>query len=112
MPKPTGSSNAVFKRLVNELKKREQYAALVDVLLSPRRKLNEFNISDLERASKGVDAVATAGKVLGGGDMTKALTVFARSYSSDAKRKIAEAGGKAFGLEALLKEERAVKVLR
>ena len=67
------------------------------------------NVADLEAAFEAGDVVDTAAlkakglvkktldgvKVLGNGELTKALTVKAAAYSASAKEKIEKAGGKA-----------------
>jgi large subunit ribosomal protein L15 len=84
---------------------------------SPKRGFNNYNfrteyqvvnVSDLERFEPGstVDAAALAKanlipsakkplKVLGGGELTRKLTVVAARFSSSAAQKIAKAGGTA-----------------
>ncbi len=77
---------------------------------TPRKRkfFSLVNVSDLERFSSGstVDpkALAEAGlikketenvKILGRGDLSKALTVKAHAFSGSAREKIEEAGGSA-----------------
>ena len=70
--------------------------------------LESVNVSDLERFENGAvvdaDALLAAGvlskcvngvKVLGNGNLTKAITVKASAFSESAKQKIEAAGGKA-----------------
>lgn len=73
-----------------------------------KKKVAEINVADLERFEPGteVDEVALRGarlvqgvvdqiKILGNGEISKALTVTAHAFSKSAQAKIEKAGGKA-----------------
>jgi large subunit ribosomal protein L18e len=107
--KPTGPTNQELRRVVLEMKKAKKYPGLVKALSKPRRKKVAVNLYDLD-AIEGEKKVAAA-EVLGSGEITKPMWVYAWRFSAAAKEKIAEAGGKCFSLTDLLKEKDNVKVI-
>ena len=109
MPHPTGPTDPSTKKLIAELRKVKDYKELARELGRPRRQRAELNLSDLSKAEG--DKVATAAKVLGNGELTKPVTVFAWQVSKSAAEKIKAAGGQALGLGDLLKQKESVKVI-
>ncbi|MBC7108070.1 MAG: 50S ribosomal protein L18e [Methanomassiliicoccales archaeon] len=73
-------------------------------LEKPRRNWAEVNLSRLERYSEDGAVVVVPGKVLGAGNLSKKLTVAAFKFSSSARKKIEDAGGKSMTIEQLVKE--------
>ena len=63
-------------------------------LEKPSSRWSEVNLSEIERHAKNKDTIIIAGKLLGAGDITKAVNVAAVSASGTAKKKLADAGGK------------------
>ncbi len=63
---------------------------------SPHAKLNVVNIAQIESRYKDKGTVHLEGyKVLGQGELTKSVTVYADKFSETAKEKIQQKGGKA-----------------
>ena len=63
-------------------------------LEKPSSRWSEVNLSEIERHAKNKDTIIIAGKLLGAGDISKAVNVAAVSASGTAKKKLADAGGK------------------
>ncbi len=63
----------------------------------------EVNVGHISKYYATGDAVLVPGKVLGSGTVNKKLVVGAYSFSSAARKKIAEAGGLAVGISDLVK---------
>jgi len=110
MPRPTGPTNPVLRKLVRQLRERgkEQKVALwVDLaerLMQPRRARAEVNLSHLSRYSSGGSTVVVPGKVLGAGKLEHPISVAAFKFSGTARRKIVGAGGKALTIQQLLEQ--------
>jgi ribosomal protein L18E len=109
MPHPTGPTDPNTKKLVAELRKVKEYKALAKALGASRRKKAELSLGDLGKVKE--DKIATAGKILAGGELAKAKTVYAWRFSEAAAAKIKAAGGKSMGLEDLLKSKEKVKII-
>ncbi len=75
---------------------------IAERLARPKRLYSEVNVSKIERYAKEGETVIVPGKVLGGGNITKAVTVVALSFSESAKRKIEYAGGKCLTIPQLI----------
>ncbi len=71
-------------------------------LARPKRLYSEVNVSKIERYAKEGETVLVPGKVLGGGNITKAVTVVALSFSESAKKKIESAGGRCLTIPELI----------
>ncbi len=110
MVKPTGPTNPELRKLIVELKKSKKYPELVKSLSKARRKKKAINLSDLGEKAKDERKIATT-EVLGSGEITKPMWVYAWKFSKSAKEKIEKAGGKCFSLSSLLKEKDKVNVV-
>ena len=75
-----------------------------EMILRPRRRRVEVNISKINRYTEEGDVVVVPGKVLGAGKLHHRVTVAALSFSSEALRKIREAGGRALTIRELIEE--------
>ncbi|WP_457549028.1 50S ribosomal protein L18e [Archaeoglobus sp.] len=75
---------------------------IAERLARPKRLYAEVNVSKIERYAKEGETILVPGKVLGGGRITKAVTVAALSFSDSAKRKIESAGGKCITIPQLI----------
>ena len=64
----------------------------------------EVNLSRLARFCEKGETVIIPGKVLGSGDLDKALTIAAYASSTSARKKIKKAGGKLISIQELIKE--------
>ena len=101
-------SNPNLVRLIEALKRasRESGAPIwrdiADGLERPSSRWAEVNIGELERVAEAGETVAIPGKLLGGGNITKAVTVASYRCSREAKRKLEGVGGRAISLLDLL----------
>jgi large subunit ribosomal protein L18e len=108
MPRPTGPTNPVLRKLVRQLRERgkEQKVALwldlAERLTQPRRSRAEVNLSHLSRYSEEGTTVVVPGKVLGAGKLDHPISVAAFKFSGTARRKIIGAGGRALTIQQLL----------
>ncbi len=110
MPRPTGPTNPETIRTINALEKASRlagsriWADVAERLRKPTRSRIEVNLWKIDKYTSPGDVVVVPGKVLGEGRITKSVTVAALSFSESARRKIAEAGGKAVSLVELAQE--------
>lgn len=96
--------NITTVKLVRELKKlgAPAWERVIDELNGPTRAYSEVNLSSIGRY--GAATVIVPGKVLGTGELDKAVTVAALKFSKNAKEKITKAGGKAMTISELAKQ--------
>lgn len=104
--KGTGPTNQITRDLVLRLKKTKKpiWKAVAMSLEKPSRNRPEVNISRLNRHSEKGDSLVVPGKVLGSGTIDFPVDVAALSFSEEAKRKIAKAGGKAHRIEDIIEK--------
>lgn len=120
MPRPTGPTNPVLRRLVRELRARGKkqgvklWIDLAERLERPRRGRAEVNLSRLNRYSGEGTTIAVPGKVLAAGKLDHVISVAAFKFSGAARRKIVGAGGNALTIQQLLEQNpsgREVKLM-
>lgn len=75
---------------------------IAERLARPRRLYSEVNVSKIERYAREGETIVVPGKVLGGGKITKAVTVAALSFSESARRKIESVGGRCLTIPQLI----------
>jgi len=108
--KKNEKANPNLVLLIESLKKEsrergvEIWRDIARRLEKPRRNWAEVNLSRLERYSEDGAVIVVPGKVLGAGNLSKKLTVAAFKFSSSARKKIEDAGGKSMTIEQLVKE--------
>ncbi|KUO42181.1 MAG: 50S ribosomal protein L18e [Hadesarchaea archaeon DG-33] len=108
MPRPTGPTNPVLRRLVRELRAKGKkqgarlWRDLAERLEQPRRARAEVNLSQLSRYSDEGGTIVVPGKVLAAGKLNHAISVAAFKFSGAARRKIVTAGGNALTIRQLL----------
>ncbi|ADC66102.1 ribosomal protein L15 [Ferroglobus placidus DSM 10642] len=73
-------------------------------LAKPTKHMAEVNVGKIERHLKDNEIALIPGKVLGAGEISRAVKVAAFKFSESAKRKIEEAGGRCMSIEELIKE--------
>ncbi len=101
-------SNPNLVRLIDELLKASAannapiWKDIAERLAKPKRLYAEVNVAKIQRYANEGETVLVPGKVLGGGKISKAVTVAALSFSETAKRKITEAGGKCITIKELM----------
>ena len=101
-------SNPNLVRLIEALRKASHENAapiwrdIADGLEKPSSRWAEVNLGELERLVEEGETVVIPGKLLGGGNITKAVTVASYRCSGEAKRKLEGAGGRAITLLDLI----------
>ncbi len=100
MPHPTGPTDPNTRKLIEILEKKNEkfYLQLARHLAKSTRSKKPVNVTKIGKFANNNGAVAVPGKVLGSGEITKTVTVYALSFSKDAKRKITASGGKCLPL--------------
>jgi len=110
MPRPTGPTNPVLRRLVRELRtagKKQGVKLWLDLaerLERSRRARAEVNLSHLNRYSGEGSTIVVPGKVLAAGKLNHVISVAAFKFSAAARRKIMAAGGNALTVQQLLEQ--------
>lgn len=121
MVKRTLPTNPRTKHTIKVLRKASNtnntdiWRAISECLCSPSRDSASINLSKIDILTSEGQVVAVPGKVLGFGNLTKKVDVAALSFSQSARDKIAQAGGKAVTLEALVSlnpRGKGVKILK
>lgn len=94
MGKPTGPTNPVLQRLVNDLRKLSSekkvkiWKRVADDLEMPTRRRREINVGQIALVTNEGDVVVVPGKVLGVGEIKHKVKVAAWRFSESARRKI------------------------
>jgi len=100
-------TNPLLAALIADLKKAGREAPIwrdvADMLDAPVSRRIEFNIGRLALLNEGEVAVV-AGKILGGGELGKKVTVGAYVFSAAAREKIEKAGGKCLTLPEMVRQ--------
>ena len=111
MPKPTGPTSKSTMKTIAELRKSKDktHSVIANKLAAPSRSRVEVNVGKLAKLRK-YDTFAVPGKVLGAGEIDKPISVYALSFSREAKEKISKRG-KALPLNALAKEKAKAKLV-
>jgi large subunit ribosomal protein L18e len=108
--KRTGPTNPLLVALVEKIRKKsfeEESDFLKDLakkLNKPRRKRVEVNLIHLERHTKKDEKIVVPGVVLGYGNISKPLTIYAWKFSKNAEDKIKASKGKALSIEELMEK--------
>lgn len=79
------------------------WRAAAERLARPRHQTYPLNVGHLERLAGPQETVLVPGKLLAEGKLTKALTVGAVAYSSEARSKVQAAGGTTLTIPELVK---------
>jgi len=74
------------------------WKAVAKALNRPRRKQHEVNLYRIEKHAEPDEIVVVPGVVLGGGEITKNITIVADRFSKSAREKIKNAGGKCMSI--------------
>lgn len=100
-------TNPLLVALIADLKKAGREAPIwrdvANALGAPVSRRIEFNVGRLALLNDGEVAVV-AGKILGGGEISRKVTVGAYVFSAAAKAKIEKAGGKCLTLAEMIKQ--------
>lgn len=108
MSKPTGPTNPILVKLIEELREKG-YKEKIPFLIEIAKKLEtssrvrpEVNLTKLDKICKENETVIVPGKVLSTGNLKKPLTVAAASFSMSSIEKIQKAGGKVLSIKELV----------
>ncbi len=110
MAKALKKTNPNLVVLIQDLKRvaRENEAPLwrdiAKRLSRPKANWAEVNLSRLERYAAEGDVLVVPGKLLGSGELSKALRIAAFTASEVARRKVESAGGHVLGIRQLMEE--------
>jgi large subunit ribosomal protein L18e len=110
MPKPTGPTNPLLRRLIRRLREQGKkqgsgiWLELAKRLEGPRRARAEVNLSQLNRFTSEGNTIIVPGKVLAAGSLDHPISVAAFKFSEAARRKITAAGGRALTIPQFLEE--------
>ncbi len=108
--KPTGPTSPTTRRIIRELEKTSvKYGSKIwkrvaEDIERPRRIRRIVNVGKLEKYCNDGEIVVVPGKLLGGGKLTKKLTVSSLEASKTAIEKIESCGGRWLKLEELVKK--------
>lgn len=106
----TGPTNINLRLLIKELNKYAKdynapvWSYVAEILSRPARKRVVVNLSKLNRYVNDGDVVVVPGKVLGGGILTKKITLATVSISLTALEKVKESGSRVIHIRDLVKE--------
>lgn len=105
----TRDKNPILKEQIGKLHSLGREKPIWDVLASelnrPTRARRKVNLIRLEKNCKAKEIIVVPGSVLGEGEITKALSVFALKFSKQAEDKIKKSGGSCFGINDLLEQQ-------
>ncbi|MFO7967969.1 MAG: 50S ribosomal protein L18e [Archaeoglobaceae archaeon] len=73
-------------------------------IANSRRNYAEVNISKIQKHSRDNEVLLVPGKVLGGGELSRVVSVAAMSFSETARRKIEGSGGKCLTIRELIEQ--------
>ncbi len=108
MTKEKKTPNAELKRLISELKTKSIkegktfWKKIAKDLEKSNKNWRKVNLSRIALYTKPKDIIVVPGKVLGNGDLSHEVIVFAWKFSQQAKEKIKKMKGKALSLRDLL----------
>lgn len=114
--KRTGPTNFQLQQLLLDLETRSRQSKLwkrvLEDLNRPSRERRTVNIYKINQYARDGELVLVPGKVLSVGDITKRVQVAAVNFSSEARRKIEQARGKALTIQELIQQNPDGKKVR
>lgn len=108
------TNNNLVETIVNA-KKNDSWLGIASVLVGPRRKRMDMNLSQIDTQAKTGETVVVPGKVLSGGEVSKKFKVVAVSFSAKAEEKLKKAGCEAILISQEIeknKDAKGVKILK
>ena len=110
MPHPTGPTDPNTIKLIDKMKRKKEefYLQLARHLAKSMRSKKPVNVTKIGKLANDNESVAVPSKVLGSGDIKKAVKVYALSFSKDARKKIKSAGGECLPLDNVDKKARII----
>lgn len=116
MSRQTNSPNPQLQELLKELEAKavssNLWRRVAKDLNKPTRLRRSVNVYKIQEYARDGETILVPGKVLSVGDLQKKVQVAALQFSTDAKRKIEEAKGKALSIKELLQQNPQGKKVR
>ncbi|MFH0832632.1 MAG: 50S ribosomal protein L18e [Candidatus Aenigmatarchaeota archaeon] len=108
-----GTENIELKKLILALNKSKSDVCkeIAKRLSRPSRSRISMNLSDVDNNCKDNEKVVVAGKVLGSGEITKPVTIYAWQFSKQAAEKIKVVGGKVLTINDLLETNEKARLI-
>jgi len=106
-------TNPKLAELIERLKrtKIKHYKSIIKYLSKPARTRPKINLSRIDRVCNTDDKIVVPGKVLGNGELSKKLTIYAWQFSNSAIDKIKKADGKTLEIDDLIKSKVKTKIV-
>jgi len=101
----TGPTNLFLRKLIEKLKKQSNkenvrvWKEIAYYLEKPTRQRPEVNLIKIEKVAKEGETIIVPGKLLGGGDLNKRVTIVYWKASKSAIKKLEEKGIEHYNLE-------------
>lgn len=114
----TGPTNEKLKSLIEGLKQKQYsensaiWKRLATDLEKSTRNRRIVNLSRISRNVKAGETIVVPGKVLGDGDLSQNITIYAWQFSQSAIDKIAKSNSKALPIDELMNSEIKGKKVR
>lgn len=86
----TKKTNPELVETIVLAKKNPAWITVAHLMTTPRRKLKNYNLGEIDKLEESV--VVVSGKVLGSGEITKKKKIIAFSFSNEAVDKLKKAG--------------------
>ncbi len=109
--------NPATKEMIENLRQRSRkekkpiFMAIARGINRPSRVGYEVNLDRIERFSMPKENIVVPGTVLGNGDISKAVNVYALKFSGSAREKIGKAGGKCMSIEEFAEKTPKARIM-
>lgn len=109
-PNPTGPTNVKLRMLIRFLRRAANsydapiWAYVADLLSRPRRQRVAVNLAKLNRVASDGDVVVVPGKLLGGGELKKRITIATVSASRGAVEAALKSGAQLMPIAELVRK--------
>ena len=112
----TGPMNYQVQQLIGQLREKARSSLFWKRILSdiqkPSRQRRIVNLYKIEKMARDGEILVVPGKVLSVGELSKKVDVAALTFSNGARKKIADASGRAISISELLQENPDGKKVR
>jgi len=107
MVKRTGPTDRYKKELAVKLERTKSpiWEDVAEILLKPRRQKVEINLKRINRNAYDGETIVVPGKVMGDGEISKAVNVSAWKFTPSAEEKIKSAKGSVMSIDELLEKK-------
>ncbi len=93
------------------LAKKNNMIELGESLSLPNRKQIKLNLEKIEKETKNGERVLVPGKILGQGELTKKIKIFALGFSKQAEEKLKKAGCETGSVLDAIKNKEKVRII-